>query len=153
MPELYQEVIVTAPVDEVYPVVAEVEKYPEFLPDVKTVRREGDLVEMTVQAGPLELTWVHHATFVDNREIRLTLVRGPFRRLDGCWTFTPVEGGTRVSYRTVWDLDLPLPGASLLVARALKANIDGTIRAFARRIRDLRRARRQPAAPDGRTDG
>lgn len=148
MPELLEEVILTAPVEEVYPVVADVERYPEFLPDVKAVRREGDLVEMTVQAGPLELTWVHRAEFVENREIRLTLVRGPFRRLDGRWSFTPVDGGTLVTYRTAWDLNLPLPGAGLIVSRALKANLEGTIRAFVRRIRDLRRARRAAAAPE-----
>ncbi|GIW07057.1 MAG: ubiquinone-binding protein [Dehalococcoidia bacterium] len=147
MPELVEEVVLTAPVEDVYQVVADVERYPDFLPDVKAVRRQGDLIEMTVQAGPLELTWVHRADFVENREIRLTLVRGPFRRLDGRWTFTPVEDGTHVTYRTVWELDLPLPGAGFVVSRALKANVEGTVRAFVNRIRQLRRARRD-GAPD-----
>ncbi|MFN8535199.1 MAG: SRPBCC family protein [Dehalococcoidia bacterium] len=145
MPELFEEVILKAPVEDVYPVVADVERYPEFLPDVRLVRRQGDLVEMTVQAGPLELTWVHEVTMIENREIRLKLVRGPFRQLDGIWTFSETPEGTHVSYRTIWELDLPVPGAGFVVSRALKANVEGTMRAFVARIRDLRRAKRAAA--------
>jgi len=134
MPELREQVVVAAPVEQVYRVVADVDAYPRFLPGVRAVRRQGDLVEMTVQVGPLELTWTHRAEFEENRAIRLRLVQGPFRRLDGCWTFTPTPEGTLATYHTIWELDLPIPGARLAVSQALKANLQRTIRAFAERI-------------------
>lgn len=134
MPEFSQVATIPAPTAEVYTVVADVERYPEFVPGVLRVVRNGDLVEMTVLAGPLELAWVHRVTFVPDKEIAMTLVRGPFKRLDGRWRFEPNGDSTLVTYHTAWELDLHLPGAGFIVSRALNANVHQTMQAFRRRI-------------------
>jgi ribosome-associated toxin RatA of RatAB toxin-antitoxin module len=133
---------VDAPIHDVYTVVADVESYPGFLPGVRRVRRNGDLVEMTVQAGPLELTWTHRATFVEDEKIVLKLVQGPFKKLDGLWSFEDLGGKTAVRYLTDWDLSLTVPGATYFVQRALTANVGQTMSAFKRRIEGLHRQER-----------
>lgn len=134
MPKLVQDAVIAAPIHDVYKVVADVEAYPEFLPGVRRVRRDGDRIEMTVQAGPLELTWTHQATFAPDSRITLRLIQGPFKKLDGLWTFEENEGGTAVRNVTDWELSLTVPGATFLVSKALSANMGDTMKAFRKRI-------------------
>lgn len=134
MPRIREETVVNAPIHDVYRVVADVETYPDFLPGVRRVRRDGDRIQMTVQAGPLELTWTHQATFVEDKEISLKLVQGPFRKLDGLWTFQDLGGKTAVRYVTDWELSLTVPGATFFVSKALSSQMGDTMKAFKKRI-------------------
>jgi coenzyme Q-binding protein COQ10 len=126
---------IDASVERVYRVVADVEKYPEFLPGVKRVARlEGDLVEMTVGLGPIDVTWTSRASLTPFESIVIDLVEGPFRQMDVRWEFTPQGDRTRVKYTTDFQLRLPMPGMGRIVSRAIEANTDATIRAFWRRV-------------------
>jgi len=126
---------IDAPVERVYQVVADVEKYPEFLPGVKrVVRLEGDLVEMTVGLGPIDVTWISRASLAPFESIVIDLVEGPFRQMDVRWEFTPQGGRTKVKHTTEFELRLPMPGMGRIVSRAIEANTDATIRAFRRRV-------------------
>jgi ribosome-associated toxin RatA of RatAB toxin-antitoxin module len=129
---------IDAPVETVYQVVADVERYPEFLPGVKRVARlEGGLVEMTVGLGPFDLTWTSRARLTPYESIAIDLVEGPFRRMDVRWEFASQGQGTRVRYTTDYELRLSLPGMGRIVSRAIQANTDATIRAFRRRVLSL----------------
>lgn len=126
---------IDAPVAKVYQVVADVEKYPEFLPGVsKVVRLAGDIVEMTVSLGPIEVSWKSKAIFDPYESIVIDLVEGPFRQMDVKWEFTPQGDKTRVRYATDFELNLRVPGLSRIVAKAIAANTDATMRAFRRRV-------------------
>ncbi len=133
MNRIVREAFVAAPPGIAFDVVAAVERYPEFLGDVKAVRRTGDIVEMTVQAGPLELTFANRARFDRPRRIDLDLVRGPFKAMQAAWQFTPEAGGTRVRYEAAFELALKVPGAGRVVAAALAANAERTVEAFRQR--------------------
>ena len=90
---------IEAPVETVYRVVADVESYPEFLPGVKRVARlEGDVVEMTVGLGPIDVTWTSKARMTPYESIVIDLVEGPFRQLAGEWSFEPLgAAGSKVT--------------------------------------------------------
>jgi ribosome-associated toxin RatA of RatAB toxin-antitoxin module len=129
---------IAAPVELVYEVVADVERYPQFLSDVSAVDRKDDIVGMTVSAGPLSMRLVTHARFDPPRAIDLEQVRGPFRRFSGRWTFTPTrDGATEVAYHA--DYEMPLLGALLgstthaLLERQTQRQISG----FEARVREL----------------
>lgn len=139
MAELRQRATINAPVDTVYQVISDVEKYPQFLSDIKKVRRKEDLIEMTVQVGPFELVMVHRATFVPNESVTIRLVRGPFKKYDARWTLTAGEEGTDVRYDMVYELDLKIPGASGIVGAALDDNTRKTIAAFKKRVASLQK--------------
>jgi coenzyme Q-binding protein COQ10 len=129
---------IDAPAAKVYQVVADVEKYPEFLPGVtKVARLEGDVVEMTVSLGPIDVSWTSKAAFEPHTSIVIELVEGPFRQMDVRWEFTPQGDKTKVKYVTDYELRLPLPGINRIAARAIEANASATMSAFRRRVLSL----------------
>lgn len=81
---------------EMYELVTQVERYPEFLPwcnKVEVLAREGDTVTARLH---LAYAGVKHAFTTRNRNehgrsVRMELVDGPFSRLDGLWEFLPLN--------------------------------------------------------------
>jgi ribosome-associated toxin RatA of RatAB toxin-antitoxin module len=141
MPDLDLRAVVAAPVELVYHVVADVERYPDFLPDVARVEREADVVAMTVKLGVLPVRLVSRARFDPPRSIDLEQLQGPFRRFHAMWTFEASGGATSIGYRA--DYALPLLGGALAglmggPARALlEAQVQRQIRAFEARVLEL----------------
>ena len=85
--------------DDMFALVADVERYPEFVPLCERLvvreRRERDGREMLVADMSVGFKAVHE-TFTsrvlldrENRTIRATYVDGPFRHLDNVWRFEP----------------------------------------------------------------
>ena len=137
MAELELHAHIAAPVELVYAVVADVERYPEFLPDVAAVERRGDQVAMTLRMGPVSSRLVTRARFDAPASIELALVEGPFRRFDARWSFAPAGTGTDVRYSATYEL--PLFGALLggPAAVLLRQQVQRQIGAFEARVRRL----------------
>jgi coenzyme Q-binding protein COQ10 len=98
--------LVQCPADLMFQVVADVEKYPEFLPWVVALRvlsREpqdnGEILiaEMAVGYGALRERYTSRVTIdAATRSISVVAIKGPFKQLENHWRFTPVqseEGG------------------------------------------------------------
>jgi ribosome-associated toxin RatA of RatAB toxin-antitoxin module len=134
---------IDAPQQLVYQVVADVARYPEFVPGVKEVTQEGDTVRMTVRMGPIDVSWTSRAVFEPYTSIDITLVDGPFEQMDVRWEFVAREDVTEVTNITDYELILPIPGIEGMAARAIEANAGATIRAFRQRIRLLQSERRR----------
>jgi coenzyme Q-binding protein COQ10 len=129
--------VFAAPREIVYQVVADVARYPEFLPGMHSVDRRNGHVKMTVKQGPVKISWTNKETFYPPDRIVFKLVDGPFNVMDGSWTFEEVPGGTQVTYVLEYELLWPIPGVSLLV----RANIESAIAAFQERAQELLAAR------------
>ncbi len=86
---------------QVYGLVADVERYPEFLPWCTEARiLSGDDREVTVTLGLA--SGIARASFTTrnrlepHRAVTMSLVDGPFDHLEGRWDFTPIaDAGTR----------------------------------------------------------
>ena len=87
---------------QMYGLVIDVERYPEFLPwcsGARILNAEGEYV--TVNLG-LSRGFVHgnfttRNRHVPDRSVEMSLVDGPFSLLEGRWDFRPIEtAGTRV---------------------------------------------------------
>jgi len=128
---------IDAPLEFVYQVVADVTRYPEFLPDVQAVTQEGDVVRMTVRLGLMDVSWRSRATFTPHESIHIELVDGPFQEMDVHWAFAHQEGKTHVTYTTDFALLLPIPGVNRIASRAIAANAKATMHAFLRRVQAL----------------
>jgi len=126
-----------APVDLVYQVVADVERYPSFLPDVARVERQGDLVSMTLRLGLLLVTLVTRARFAPNQSITLTQVRGPFRRFEARWTFVSRGPQTEVAYHAEYELPWWSPLMAVPAGLVMEMQTQRQIRAFEARVRAL----------------
>jgi ribosome-associated toxin RatA of RatAB toxin-antitoxin module len=87
--------------DEMFALVTDVAKYPEFLPWCDRGRvieqdESGTTAEIGLAFKGIRQSFVTRNTHVPGRELRMKLVSGPFSSLDGVWTFTPVgEEGER----------------------------------------------------------
>ena len=87
--------------DQMFSLVEDMERYPDFLPwcDRADIRRSGNTAVATLSMNFLGIRQSFTTLNTNTRpsSIRMRLVRGPFSRLDGEWTFTPAgEGSCRV---------------------------------------------------------
>jgi coenzyme Q-binding protein COQ10 len=137
MPDLDLRAHIPAPIDLVYQVVADVEQYPAFLPDVASVDKCGDVVAMKLRMGPLPVRLVTQARFTPSEAIDLTQVEGPFRRFSARWTFTPRADGTEVGYHASYELPLWTPLLAGPARYLLEHQTQRQIRAFESRVRAL----------------
>ncbi|TDH36216.1 type II toxin-antitoxin system RatA family toxin [Pseudohoeflea suaedae] len=93
---------------QMFDLVADVERYPEFLPlcEALTVRsrkeRDGRtllIADMTVGYKAIRETFTSQVLLKpDDLAIEVKYVDGPFRYLDNRWTFKPEENGSAIHF-------------------------------------------------------
>jgi ribosome-associated toxin RatA of RatAB toxin-antitoxin module len=95
MTSVERSALVSHPAAVMYGLVTDIEKYPEFLPWCKAARVntvEGALVQATIE---IDFHGIRQQFTTRNRNtpfesVVLDLVEGPFRHLEGRWTFSPL---------------------------------------------------------------
>lgn len=127
-------IVVAAPPEVVYDVVADVERYGEWTSELKSVTvlerdADGRPLEVEFRAGAFgrSATYTLRYDYARApREIEWRQVDGDLTSvLDGRYRFDPVEGGTRVTYDLAVELRVPIPAfvraraASRIQAQAL----------------------------------
>jgi ribosome-associated toxin RatA of RatAB toxin-antitoxin module len=140
MKEVKRSALVPYAAEQMFALVEDIESYPQFLPWVSSAkvleRRPNELVgqlEMH-RAGMRELVTTRN-TLTPPREITLAFVAGPFKTLEGRWTFQPIgtDRGTRV------DLTIRFEFASsvlnLLLTRSFEKSCNELVDAFVARAR------------------
>jgi len=115
MPSHSESRILPYPADLMYAIVADVEKYPEFLPWVAglgILRRHGEHAfdaEMRVGFAGFRERYISRVTLDPAaRTVDVVLVEGPFRRLENHWRFTPEGEGCRVDFSIAFAFRNPL---------------------------------------------
>lgn len=89
--------------EQMFALVADVGKYPQFLPwcagaRVRT-RTETELVaDLTIGFGPFRESFTSRVTLDRPRKVVVTYENGPFRYLNNQWTFEPDGSGCRVNF-------------------------------------------------------
>lgn len=107
---------IDAPPDRVFPLVADLARWPERLPHYRYVRvlgRQNGSVRaaMSARRGPIPVFWEALQTpDPGSREIRFHHLRGVTRGMDVLWTLTPERGGTLARIFHHLDLRWPLVG-------------------------------------------
>ena len=86
--------------DQLFDLVYDVEKYPQFLPWCVAARvlsrSERELVaDMTIGFGPFRETFTSRVTPDRPGRIDVSYEKGPFKYLNNHWSFVPVAEGTR----------------------------------------------------------
>jgi len=93
---------IDVPLEIAYRIVAEVEKYPEFLPHIIEARiadRKGNIEEVIITAriGLFHESSRSLAHFEKNRSIHIQQIQGPFKSMELRWNFEQTDGGTQVT--------------------------------------------------------
>ncbi len=125
MTTISKSALVAYSAEEMYELVADVERYPQFLPwcaGARVLERDagGLVAEIDMAFGGVRKTFTTRNVHAPGR-MDIRLVRGPFSRLEGSWRFSQVADlGSRIS------LDLEFDFASRLLALAV-GPVFGTI--------------------------
>jgi coenzyme Q-binding protein COQ10 len=122
--------------DHMFELVAEVERYPEFVPFCESLlvrgrRRDGPrevlVADMTIGYKLLRETFTSKVT-LDRPAmmIRADYLDGPFKALENVWTFKPLPGGgSEISFCIVYEF------RSRTLAMLMGAMFDRVFRTFA----------------------
>ena len=100
---------------DMYELVADVERYPGFLPWCRSASVHGsapDTVEASLEIGrgPIRKTFTTRNVMTPGTRIDMHLVDGPFKHLQGCWQFVAMDdSGCKVAL----DLEFELSNAIL----------------------------------------
>ncbi len=104
--------------EEIYDLVNDVERYPEFIPwckdtEILATSEETTRARMTFAKGGVEKSFVTANRHQYGKMIDIRLVEGPFRRLEGYWRFYNLgEGASKVT------LDMEFEFSNRVVAYA-----------------------------------
>ena len=120
MKSVHKSVLIWYSAQEMFDLVVDVARYSEFLPwcNRGTVLERTD-TGMTAEVGlafkGVSQSFVTRNEHVPGREVKLHLVKGPFSKLEGVWTFTPVGDGSQRACRV--DLVLSYDFSNILLAK------------------------------------
>lgn len=119
---------------QMFDVVADVERYPQFLPlceclVVRARERQGAesvlVATMTVGYGAIRESFTSRVTLrPEQREIRVAYLDGPFSHLDNRWRFRDADGGSRV------DFFIDYAFSSRMLALLMGAVFDKAVRKY-----------------------
>ena len=96
MPTISRSALVMYSVDQMFQLINDIPAYPSFLPDCndsKILSEDEQTVtaSLLVSKGGLSKWFTTKNTFISNEKIHLSLVDGPFNKLDGYWLLTPLS--------------------------------------------------------------
>jgi uncharacterized membrane protein len=107
---------VDAPLERIFPLAVEVERWPERLPHYRYVHRlpaenGARRFAMGARRGPIPVRWeAVQVSLPDERRIEFTHTGGVTRGMRVAWRFEPNEGGWNVSIEHELELAWPLIG-------------------------------------------
>ncbi len=139
--EIRRSALVVFSPEQMFDLVIDVERYPEFLPWVSGAvlheKSERDLrATMEMQRAGVRERFSTRNTFERPAVMTLQLVDGPFRVLEGRWSFTPIgTAGTRVELEMRFEFANPV--VALLFGKAFEQSCNQLIDAFITRAKAI----------------
>jgi coenzyme Q-binding protein COQ10 len=113
MPYVETSISIAAPARVVYELAKDQERFPEFMPDVETVKlieqnseRAISRWKTLVEEAPIE--WTEEDRFDDDAlRIDYKLIEGDLDKFEGAWTFEERDGMTHVNLGVDFDFGVP----------------------------------------------
>jgi ribosome-associated toxin RatA of RatAB toxin-antitoxin module len=117
MKTVHKSVLIWYSAEEMFALVTDVARYPEFLPwcDKAAVLESNDKgmkAEIGIAFGGIHQTFTTRNEHVAGREVAMKLEDGPFSRLDGRWQFKPL-GDQQRACKVELDLHYGFDNAAL----------------------------------------
>lgn len=121
---------------QMYALVADFERYPQFIPWIGGARvlerGEGYVVgRLEMHRGGLKESFTTRVALHPSTRIDMDLIEGPFKTLHGEWTFLPIQDrGTKVTLYMRFELSNAL--LNVLFAKSFEKNCGELVDAFVR---------------------
>ncbi|MDH7600706.1 MAG: SRPBCC family protein [Armatimonadota bacterium] len=146
MPKVESSVEINGPIEKVYQLAKDIESFPQFMPDLKSVKvieRSDDGSRVVsewvgiVKEFKTTVKWVEEDIWDDvNYTCEFHLVSGDYTKYSGKWKFTDLGGRTRFDSEIEVEYDVPLIGPLIkgLIAKKMKENVDNMLAAIKRKV-------------------
>lgn len=104
MKSVHKSVLIWYSPQEMFDLVTDVPRYPQFLPWCDHARvleqtEDGMTAEVGIAFGGIRQSFVTRNTHEAGRRVRMQLIKGPFSQLEGDWHFHPVGDGQQRACR------------------------------------------------------
>ena len=141
MPEIARSALLPYPADFMYRLVNDAAAYPEFLPwcgGVEIHRQDATSMDASIlmKAPGISSRLRTRNRMVPGKSIEIDLVDGPFERLKGRWTFTPMQDdGSKIELVLNFETKRGLGAA--LIGPAFNRIANTMVDSFCRRAREI----------------
>ncbi|WP_394129018.1 SRPBCC family protein [Shewanella maritima] len=145
MPKISKNVLVRFSALEMYNLVNDVESYHEFLPGCvggKVIEFDGKtmVASVDVSKAGIRKTFTTRNQVVEAKSISLALENGPFKYLQGHWTFTELaEDACKVEFDLDFEFSNPL--ADVAFGRVFRELMGSMVTAFTDRAKVIYRGK------------
>ena len=139
-------VIINGELEKVISLAKDVESFPQFMEDVKSVtvlERSPDgnrtVTEFVgiVKEFKTTMKWTEEDIWdAQAKTCKFDLVKGDFKSYSGLWTFESVDGGTKFTSVIDFEYDIPMIGPLIksLIAKKMKQNVDNMLGAIKSKV-------------------
>lgn len=144
MKTVHKSVLLWYSPEEMYALVTDVEKYPQFLPwcdraAVLDRDTNGVTAEVGIAFGGIHQSFTTRNTHTAPSQVGMSLVKGPFSQLEGQWNFLPVGDGSQRACKV--ELSLRYGFDSVVLGRLVGPVFDKIaatlVEAFVKRARQV----------------
>jgi coenzyme Q-binding protein COQ10 len=140
MPTFSDRMVVPYRPDQLFDLVADVNKYPEFLPwcaaaNVRSHTGNELVADLTIRFGPFRESFTSRVTLERPGRIRARYENGPFKYLNNQWVFTSMPGGAQVDFWVDFEFRNRLLQAAIGVV--FSEAVKRMVSAFLKRARDV----------------
>lgn len=146
MAQVESSIQIDGPIEAVYALARNIESFPEFMPDLKSVlviERSDDGSRIVsewvgiVKEFKTTVKWTEEDIWDDDaRTCTFSLVKGDYSKYSGKWTFVDLGGRTRFDSSIEVEYDVPLVGALIkgLIAKKMKENVENMLAAIKKEV-------------------
>ncbi len=141
MREVTRTAIVPYTPQQMFDLVADVQRYPEFLPwctDAQLLsRQEAELTgRIVISQGPLNVSFMTHNRLDEPRWMSMDQIDGPFSELHGEWSFEPLgDDGCKVTLNIRFGFSSSVK--DLLLGAVFEQTCNRLVDAFVNRARQV----------------
>ncbi|MBP2642203.1 MAG: cyclase/dehydrase [Firmicutes bacterium] len=145
MPYVETVMAVEAAPEDIYPILKEMDKYPEFMPDLISVevveRKENTtLTRWVSNVDGRIIKWTEQDIFDDEKmHISYRQTDGDLKKFEGEWVLTPTEVGTQIKLTVDFEFGIPMISGLLnpIAKKKVRANSENMLKAIKQRLECL----------------
>ena len=141
MPTISRSALVMYSVDQMYQLINDIPAYPNFLPDCNDSRvisqdDQSVTAALLVSKGGLSKWFTTKNTLISNEKIHLSLVNGPFKKLEGYWLLTALsDDACKVSLELEYEFTNKL--VSLAFGKVFGHFSNSLVQVFTQRAKEI----------------
>jgi ribosome-associated toxin RatA of RatAB toxin-antitoxin module len=141
MPAINRSALVMYSAEQMFQLINDVLAYPSFLPDcsdskVISENESSVTAALLVSKGGLKKWFTTENTLISNQEVKLSLVDGPFKKLQGSWVLTPLsDEACKVNLSLEYEFSNKM--FDLAFGRIFNNLTNNMVQAFTQRAKDV----------------